>query len=75
MVVLSFIFASQDAMTSSLTYLFQHLADHPDILAKLREEQRVLRGDDAGSSITLDIVDKMTYTRAVVKETLRLKRT
>ena len=32
MVVFSFLFASQDAMSSGVIYGFQHLADHPDVL-------------------------------------------
>ncbi|WFD01811.1 sterol 22-desaturase [Malassezia obtusa] len=73
MVLLSFLFASQDAMSSGLTYLFQHLADHPEVLRKLREEQYALRDNDVESPLTIDLVEKMEYTRAVVRESLRLK--
>lgn len=73
MVLLSFLFASQDAMSSGVTYLFQHMADRPDILKKVREEQYKLRDGDVNKSLTLDDVEKMEYTRAVVKESLRLK--
>ena len=38
MVVFSFLFASQDAMSSGLIYGFQHLADHPEIYRKVLEE-------------------------------------
>ena len=72
MVLLSFLFASQDAMSSGLTYLFQHLADHPEILRKVREEQYAIRNNDVEAPVTMDTVEKMTYTRAVVKESLRL---
>lgn len=73
MVLLSFLFASQDAMSSGLTYLFQHMADNPDVLRKVREEQYRLRGDDVTKPLTIDDVEKMEYTRVVVKESLRLK--
>lgn len=73
MVLLSFLFASQDAMSSGLTYLFQHMADRPDILAKVREEQYRIRGDDINAPLTLEKVEAMEYTRVVVKESLRLK--
>lgn len=73
MVVLSFMFASQDAMSSGLIYGFQHLADHPDILAKVREEQERVRGGDPDKPLTLEMLDDMTYLRAVVKESLRVK--
>ena len=65
MVLLSFLFASQDAMSSGLTYLFQHLADHPDVLRKVREEQYAIRNNDIDAPLTIDMIEKMTYTRAV----------
>jgi C-22 sterol desaturase len=73
LVLLSFLFASQDAMSSGLTYLFQHMADHPEILQKIREEQYSLRGDDIEAPLTFEKVEKMKYTTTVVKESLRLK--
>ena len=73
MVVFSFLFASQDAMSSGLIYGFQHLADHPRILAKIREEQDRVRGGDYEKQVTLEMLDEMPYLRAMVKETLRLK--
>ncbi len=73
MVILSFLFASQDAMTSGLTYLFQHVGDRSDILRKVREEQYRVRGDDIEAPLTLEQLDEMEYTRMVVKESLRLK--
>lgn len=73
MVLFSFLFASQDAMSSGLIYGFQHLADHPEILAKVREEQERVRGGDREKAMTLDMLDEMPYLKAVVKETLRVK--
>ena len=73
MVLLSFLFASQDAMSSGLIYLFQHLADHPDVLRKVREEQYSLRNNDPDAPMDFATVERMEYTRAVVKESLRLK--
>ena len=73
MVVFSFLFASQDAMSSGLIYGFQHLADHPDILAKVVEEQERVRGGDPDRPITLEMLDEMTYLRAFVRESLRVK--
>ncbi|KAJ7102386.1 cytochrome P450 [Mycena belliarum] len=73
MVVFSFLFASQDAMSSGLIYGFQHLVDHPEILAKVREEQERVRGGDYDAPLTIEIMDKMPYLQAVVKESLRVK--
>ncbi|KIJ38493.1 hypothetical protein M422DRAFT_33272 [Sphaerobolus stellatus SS14] len=73
LVVLSFLFASQDAMSSGLIYAFQHFADHPDILDKVREEQLRVRGGDYNKHMTLDMLDNMPYLRAAIRESLRLK--
>ncbi|KIY67496.1 cytochrome P450 sterol C22-desaturase [Cylindrobasidium torrendii FP15055 ss-10] len=72
MVVLSFLFASQDAMSSGLIYAFQHLADSPEMFAKVREEQDRVRGGDMDAPITLEMLDSMTYLQAFVKESLRV---
>ena len=73
MVVFSFLFASQDAMSSGLIYGLQHLADNPDILAKVREEQYRVRRGNVETPVTLDMLDEMPYLRMFVKESLRVK--
>lgn len=73
MVVLSFVFASQDAMSSAIVYLFQLTADNPEVLAKIREEQMRVRGGDVNAPLTLDLLEDMVYTRAAVKEVLRIR--
>lgn len=60
-------------MTSSLTSIFQLVADHPEVMQKIRAEQDVVRGADLEADVTIDQLDQMPYTRAVVKETLRLR--
>lgn len=60
-------------MSSSITYGFQLLADYPDVLAKVREEQTRVRAGDFESPISLAMVEQMTYTNAVVKEILRYR--
>lgn len=72
MVILSFLFASQDAMSSAIVWAFQLTADNPEVLAKIREEQFRVRGGDVDAPLTLDLVEDMVYTRAVIKEVLRL---
>ena len=72
MVVFSFLFASQDAMSSGAIYGFQHLADHPEIMAKVREEQERVRGGDPERPLTLEMLDEMTYLRAFVRESMRV---
>lgn len=72
MVIFSFLFASQDAMSSGLIYAFQHLADHPEIMKKVREEQDRVRQGNFSKPLTLELLDQMTYLQAVVKESLRV---
>lgn len=73
MVLFSFLFASQDAMSSGLIYGFQHLADHPDILAKVKVEQERVRGGNFEKPLTLEMIDEMVYLQAVVRESMRVK--
>jgi sterol 22-desaturase len=70
---LSFLFASQDATSSAIIWLFQYLADNPDILAKVREEQLAVRGGDKNKRLNYDMAENMVYTRWCVKESLRLR--
>ncbi|KAK0198993.1 cytochrome P450 [Armillaria mellea] len=73
MVIFSFLFASQDAMSSGLIYGFQHLADRPDILAKVREEQERVRQGNYDAPLTIEMMDEMPYLQAFVKESMRIK--
>ncbi|KAI1786315.1 cytochrome P450 sterol C22-desaturase [Ganoderma leucocontextum] len=73
MVVFSFLFASQDAMSSGLIYGFQHISDHPEIYRKIAEEQERARGGDPDRPVTLEMLDDMPYLRAFVRESMRVK--
>jgi sterol 22-desaturase len=71
--VFTFLFASQDATSSAATWLFQTLAQRPDVLDKVREENLHVRNGDRDQRLTMDTLESMTYTRAVVKELLRYR--
>lgn len=73
--VFTFLFASQDATSSATTWLFQLIADRPEVMRKIREEQLSLRLANGGldKPVDLDLIDKMEYTRMVVKEALRYR--
>ncbi|KAF2137162.1 uncharacterized protein K452DRAFT_236404 [Aplosporella prunicola CBS 121167] len=73
MTIFTFLFASQDATSSAATWLFQVMADRPDHLDKIREENLRLRNGNRDAPMTMEMMDKMTYTRAVVKEILRYR--
>lgn len=67
--ILDFLFASQDASTSSLVWVFELLSRHPDIWKTIKEEQDLLRPND--ERISLELLDKMDYNNQFVKELLR----
>lgn len=71
--VFTFLFASQDASSSLACWLFQIVADRPDVLAKIREEQLAVRNNDMSTELNLDLIEKMKYTNMVIKETLRYR--
>lgn len=71
--ILTFLFASQDATSSALTWAFQLLADHPDVLEKVYQEQMKLRNGNIHQELTLELMEESTYLRQVVKEILRLR--
>lgn len=69
----TFLFASQDASSSATTWLFQILAQRPDVLDRLREENLAARGGDSHKPFDLPMLESLTYTTAVIKELLRYR--
>lgn len=67
----TFLFASQDASSSATTWLFQITAQRPDVLDRVRQENLDIRGGDIEKPLSLEMLESMTYTNAVVKEVLR----
>lgn len=71
--IFTFLFASQDASSSLACWLFQIVADRPDVVAKIREEQMRVRNNDPLQPLSLDLINEMDYTNSVVKESLRYR--
>lgn len=71
--IFTFLFASQDASSSLACWLFQIVADRPDVQSKIREEQLRVRNNDPNARLTLDMVESMKYTNQVVREALRYR--
>lgn len=71
--IFTFLFASQDASSSLACWLFQIVADRPDVMTKIRDEQLKVRNNDPSVPLTLDLIKSMTFTNHVVKETLRYR--
>jgi len=71
--IFTFLFAAQDASSSSTTWLFQILAQRPDVLDRVREENLAVRGGDKHRPFELAMYETLPYTNAVVKELLRYR--
>ncbi|KAL4935997.1 hypothetical protein BDV06DRAFT_233813 [Aspergillus oleicola] len=67
----TFLFASQDASSSATTWLFQILAQRPDVLSRLRSENLAARNGDRFKPFDLPMLESLPYTTAVIKEVLR----
>jgi cytochrome P450 len=68
--VMTLMFAGHDTSTSTLTFMMHELARHPDVVARLcQEEDEVL----AGAAPTVDQLEReMPYLEMVLDEVLRL---
>ncbi|EGW29913.1 cytochrome P450 [Spathaspora passalidarum NRRL Y-27907] len=71
--IFTFLFASQDASSSLACWLFQIVADRPDVVEKIRQEQLQVRNNDPNQRLSLELINQMTYTNNVVKESLRYR--
>jgi hypothetical protein len=56
--------AVQDASTASLVWVLTLMAEHPDVLERVRAEQAAAR-PDLNQTITGDTLAQMPYTRQV----------
>ena len=67
--IIMFLLVGHDSTSSLLTSLIYMLTQHPDVEDKIREEIETVIGDGKPN---MENIKKLTYTMAVVKETLRL---
>ncbi|CAL9120897.1 unnamed protein product [Musa acuminata var. zebrina] len=70
-----FLFAAQDASTSSLLWAVTLLDAHPDVLARVRAEVAAVLGTPSwyGQPITAEQLREMRYTEAVAREVVRFR--
>jgi cytochrome P450 len=75
----TFIFAGHDTTASTISYIYYLLHFHPTVYRKLRKELDDVFGAtsttaDIAAEIEVDphIINKLDYTNAIIKETLRL---
>jgi cytochrome P450 len=72
-----FLFAGHDTTASTVAFAYYLLSSYPETLRKLRAEHDAVLGTDASQATTLissdpSLLNKLPYTSAVIKETLRL---
>ncbi|KAL6201222.1 hypothetical protein ACLB2K_024937 [Fragaria x ananassa] len=68
-----FLFAAQDASTSSLLWAVALLDSHPEVLAKVREEVAGVWDPESDELITAEQLARMRYTHAVAREVVRYR--
>ncbi|XP_004486033.1 cytochrome P450 710A11-like [Cicer arietinum] len=68
-----FLFAAQDASTSSLLWAVALLDAHPEVLAKVREEVAGIWSPESDKLITAEQLREMKYTQAVAREVIRYR--
>ncbi|KAI7873546.1 cytochrome P450, partial [Lichtheimia hyalospora FSU 10163] len=68
-----FFLAGHDTTANALAYAVYHLAMHPDIQRKAREEAIKILGDEPKDVLpTLEQTREFTYINMIIKETLRI---
>ncbi|CAN8316193.1 unnamed protein product [Cochlearia groenlandica] len=68
-----FLFAAQDASTSSLLWAVALLDSNPEVLRKVREEVASIWSPESDGLITVDQLADMKYTLAVAREVVRFR--
>lgn len=66
---LTLLFAGHETTALSLTWIFIPLLKNPNVVKKLREEIQLVTG---GGPVTADLVPKLTYLDATIKESMRV---
>ncbi|XVF27343.1 hypothetical protein REPUB_Repub14bG0099100 [Reevesia pubescens] len=68
-----FLFAAQDASTSSLLWAVSLLDSHPDVLHKVRKEVSKIWSPESDVLISAEQLREMKYTQAVAREVVRYR--
>ncbi|KAF8051363.1 hypothetical protein N665_1739s0003 [Sinapis alba] len=71
--IIGVIFAARDTTASVMTWILKYLAENPNVLEAVTEEQMVIRkSKEEGESLTWSDTKKMPITSRVIQETLRV---
>ncbi|MEW1830820.1 cytochrome P450 [Streptomyces sp. NPDC088196] len=70
--VITFLIAGHETTSGAMSFALYYLAKHPAVLQLVQREVDALWGDTADPEPTYDEVGRLTYTRQVLNEALRL---
>lgn len=70
--VITFLIAGHETTSGAMSFAMYYLAKHPAVLQLVQREVDALWGDTADPEPTFDEVGRLTYTRQVLNEALRL---
>ncbi|MFD8913256.1 cytochrome P450 [Streptomyces sp. NPDC059575] len=70
--VITFLIAGHETTSGAMSFALYYLAKHPSALRLVQREADALWGDTADPEPTYDEVGRLTYTRQVLNEALRL---
>ncbi|CAN6913146.1 unnamed protein product [Brassica oleracea] len=71
--IIGVIFAARDTTASVMTWILKYLAENPNVLEAVTEEQMVIsKSKEEGESLTWGDTKKMPLTSRVIQETLRV---
>ncbi|QNP74456.1 cytochrome P450 [Streptomyces roseirectus] len=70
--VITFLIAGHETTSGAMSFALHYLAKHPEVLNLVRREVDALWGDQEDPEPTYDEVGRLTYTRQVLNEALRL---
>ncbi|KAM7459679.1 hypothetical protein LguiA_036673 [Lonicera macranthoides] len=72
--ILGILIASHDTTSTVMTFVVYYLADHPDVYAKVLQEQvEIAKSKGPQELLSWEDVQKMKYSRNVINEVLRLE--
>ncbi|WP_242203766.1 cytochrome P450 [Aestuariivivens insulae] len=72
--IFTMLLAGEDTTSNSISWALFYLAQHPEVVAKVREEAYMVYLDDDAPT-TFEKLSELKFTNAVVQEVLRLKPT
>lgn len=71
-IVVSFLLAGRDTVSSALTSFFYLISEHPEVEQAIREESDRVMGPDGGDRASFEEIREMHYLHAAVHESMRL---